>query len=121
MCAPRPKLPDTFSVDDLVKKRGEGGAFGRVECATFRNKSARVKKKKKKNIYIYRGKKGEKSGERERESERATNRRVSTNARGRDIKVSRALSAFRDRGNMALGWIFRDFTSRCVAMHRDDR
>jgi len=56
MCAPRPKLPDTFSVDDLVKKGerereregggGRGWAFGRVECATFRNKSARVKEKK---------------------------------------------------------------------------
>jgi len=36
-------------------------------------------------------------------------------------RYPRVIRAFRDRGNMVLGWISRDFMSRCIAMTDEDR
>jgi len=51
MCAPRPKLPDTFSVDDLVKKgerergreRGEGGGGEHSVAWSARHSGTKVR------------------------------------------------------------------------------
>jgi len=67
MCAPRPKLPDTFSVDDLVKKRErerKRGIRSRGVRDVPEQKCARKKKKKR------RKKKGKVEGVREKGKER---------------------------------------------------
>lgn len=100
MCTPRPKLPDTFSVDDLVKKKKRERDIR--SCGVRDVPEQKCARKKKWRT-------------RQRERERATNRHESVTCAAATSKCF-ALSTFRGRRNMALA---AAGISRFDVMHRD--